>query len=668
MPNDSTYLSLFLRLFDDFSNLVPDYSVAECDADRGTVIKRFRSEGAAFLTKTLPALGKHTDSAFQSGIFEPFSPLKRERGRTTPKFLRSLYKHVFGDNGLILDNPDPVKVGLIRQACFMMYKLESEYSPELETKCIDNFVETDAELADYSASSDSQCRPIIWRARQILNDVFKDFDPRDIIPRPGPGASASGSHKSQRFEPLTIWDQVHQVFPTYEYFYTGTDHLVDRVVAYSQVPRKESPTSKLRMVPKDSRGPRIICMEEQEVMFLQQGLADKMREVISSHHLTRGQVNFFDQTVNQRLATNGSISQLGVTETATLDMKEASDRVSRALVEDLFQDLPILLRALLALSTRGVELPDGLVMRMFKFAPMGSSLCFPIMSIVHFALGVATIEWHTKDPRKAIAKDFYVYGDDLIVNAEHADLLFEVFPKFGLKFNTGKSFVRGPFRESCGVDAFKGMNVTPQRIKKRFFDGRAPQDLLGALDMEGLLYDRGLHATAKYLRSVLEYRNGEFPFVMRGSKVLGWQRSRPTDVEAGMLPHRYNHSYQNGQIKARVFSAKSDCSMVGGWEQLMRFFTGTFRGTQRLDGRFTRYEIAWKWVPHLTLFHWSDDDLDISSADQDFMGSSKPAYGTETLLDTLRLMRLRTKRELLQQENTLEEWDAIPFDWTVELP
>jgi len=604
MPNDSTYQSMFLRLFDDFYNIVPDYSAKERNADCGTVRKRLNQEGMAFLTKTLPQLGKHLDDAFQTGVFKPFNALKRARGRTTPAFMGPLFKKVFGDDGVILVNADPDSVGHIRQACYMMYKLESEYTPELERSTIQDFVSTDGELADYTAATDSSLRPIIWRARRILNSIFKDFDPFDIVPRPGPGASASGSHKSKRYEPLTIFDTVHQVYPTYDYFYTGYDHLVDRVRAYKQAVRKDEPASKLRMVPKDSRGPRIICMEEQEVMFLQQGLADKMRRVISRHPLSKGKVNFTDQTVNQRLAINGSKACPESADViATLDMKEASDRVSRLLVADLFSDLPKLSRALLALSTRKIELPDGTVLDSHKYAPMGSSLCFPVMSIVHFALGVAAISYHTKAPMKAIAKDFYVYGDDIIVLAKHADLLFECFPRFGLKFNQGKSFVRGPFRESCGADAFKGMNVTPQRVKKRFFDGHAPRDILGALDIEQLLYERGYTRTAQYLRTVSDYRSDEpYPFVLSGSMILGWRRNSPQDVDASRLKHRYNRSTQSKDLRARVFETEPDSSMVGGWEQLMRFFTGTLRGSQRLDGRSTRYIIAWRTVPAIALY------------------------------------------------------------------
>ena len=599
MPDDSNYLGLYTRLFDDFVDKVPGYTVKESLADRRVLLKRVRSEGLAFCTVTLPSLGKHLDDAFQVGSFKPFAHLKRASGRTTPRFLGPLFKRVFREDGLLLDNPCPDSVGHIRQACFFLYKLENGYSPELEKKCVDSFVSTDCELGRLDLSS-PPLRPIIWRARRIIEAVFAGLDPSDITPRPGPGASASGSHKSQRYEPLTLFDQVHQVYPYYDYFYSGSMHLLDRVNAYRALPRKRFPHSKLRLVPKDSRGPRIICMEEQEVMFLQQGLADKMRRCIESHPLTRGRVNFTDQTVNQRLATEASIVD-GLASSATLDMKEASDRISRSLVADLFHGLPLMQRALLALSTPATELPDGTVLETNKYAPMGSSLCFPVMSIVHFALGVACIQRDTNISTKALAKDFYVYGDDLIVKSVYADLLFERFPDFGLVFNRGKSFVVGPFRESCGVDAFLGRNVTPQRLKRRFFDDLAPRNIIGALSIEEHLYERGYYSAAKYLRTVLCHRLDELPFVLSGSRVLGWRRSAHRDVEASMLRHRHHRQTQQMECKARVFTTRADCSMVGGWEQLMRFHSGTLRGSQELDGPYSRYEVRWAWVPVIAL-------------------------------------------------------------------
>lgn len=607
MPNESNFITMYMYVLRDIARMVPDYTQYELNLDLSYVRRRVNAEGLSFLVKTMPSLGKEIDLSFETGTFVPHPAFRRERGRTTPVFLRVLFKAVYEDCGTVRSNPCPEAVGHIRQLCYMFYKLEDEYAPELVSKVIDDFVTVDAELANLDLGV-RELRPLIIEAKKIINAVFRGFQPRDIIPRPGPGASASGTPSVLRYEPLVLWDQVHQVFPYYEYFYTGKDHLLDRVHAYRRLPRRPAPSSMLRCVPKDSRGPRIICMEEQEVMFLQQGLADKMRSRIENHPLTKGRVNFTDQTVNQRLAQRASCNDLSCALKATLDMKEASDRVSRELVSVLFEDLTLLKRALLALSTRNIVLPSGEVVNTLKFAPMGSSLCFPVMSIVHYALGMAAIKLHAKRGYTALADSLHVYGDDIIVDTPYAAVLFEQFPKFGLKFNIGKSFTRGPFRESCGFDAFLGKNVAPQRIKKRFFNSADPRLVAAGLDCEGHLFSRGYLYTAEYLRTVLlkSWTNGEpLPFVPHGSGALGWRRT-PEHCDLSLLRSRRNHDLQSREYKVCVMETKSSISFAGCWERLLRSTTGVSR-SQTVAGAHDKHIIRWTWVPESSFLGYTEN-------------------------------------------------------------
>lgn len=618
MPDDSTYLSMLVRAIADAHVSFGD-SPNEDTKDINYVVRRYDSEGIKFLTCTLPLLGKALDASFNSGRLDVPTSFKLDKHTRLPAFLRAFFRRVYSNDGELLPIPNPAAVGHIRQVCFMMYKLEDDYSADTVQRTIDAFCAVDEDLANVDLSSD-ELRPIIIEAKRMLTRLFVDFDPYDILPRPGPGASASGTRKHQRYEMLTHWDQTHQVYPFYEYFYVNRKHLVDRASDYRKAPRRKEPASRMRLVPKDSRGPRIICMEEQEVMFLQQGLADKMRDHIEAHPLTKGCVNFRNQEINRQLAKNASVSAFsGEFRKATLDMKEASDRVSRQLVATLFGGTT-LLRALLALSTRRIVLPCGSERETLKFAPMGSSLCFPVMSLVHFALGRAIIKCTSgkRDNAAILAKCMHVYGDDLIVDVQHVASLFEWFPKFGLKFNEGKSFWQGPFRESCGFDAFLGRNVSPQRIKRRFFDSTTPKDLLSALDLESLLHERGYTMTAEYIRTVVAHRwaeadakmverdkshrpLGALPFVMRGSAALGWRRIHPSECDISSLKSRRNRDEQRKEVRARVVVTEPTVSLAGGWEQLLRQQTGVIRGSDRLSGPFDRYSIAWRWVDRTEL-------------------------------------------------------------------
>lgn len=627
----STYFGMFLRVFDDLCDISPEYSPRDAQKDREVCISRFRSEGLSFLTKTLPSLCKHLETALETGTFIPIASFSVAKGRTTPRFLGSLFKEIFDEKGDLMDTANDKSIGNIRQVCALMYKFEAEYPAHLVDKVIQDFVDVDETLTHCETISREQ-RVLLTIASTWLFRIFSNFDPADVRPRPGPGASASGTHKSKRYEPLVHYSDIHEQYPYYRYFYMGSGHLLDRRTAYMSMPRKVHGMSVLRTVPKDSRGPRIICMEEQEYMFLQQGLGDAMRKHIAQHPLTRGHVNFTDQNVNRDLALKSSISR----EYATLDMKEASDRISKKLVELLFAKLPKLRSCLLALSTPSIKLPSGSVLSAKKFAPMGSSLCFPIMSIVHYALGVAAMHVATGISTKALAKDLYVYGDDLIVRTRHVDSLFKAFPLFGLKFNEGKSFYRGHFRESCGMDAFRGRDVTPQRLKRRFFDGRDPRDILSVTAMHKALYDRGFVRTAAMLRTITDSRFGRFPFVGDCSSYIGWRTQPPLcDAIIGVIHEEkatkherlllsalvndedraqyellgpvWDSDVQDWSISARVMKTESDASMCGGWEQLMRSNLDALTGSARLDGRWTRQSIVYQRGPYHALTSCNSD-------------------------------------------------------------
>jgi hypothetical protein len=262
---------------------------------------------------------------------------------------------------------------------------------------------------------------------------------------------------------------------------------------------KDAPTSRFKFVPKTNKKPRGICIEENEVQWLQQGLRKALVERIENHPITKGMVNFTSQQINGALALDGS--QTG--RWATLDMSSASDRISRRLVSYLFGGNKSLLDMILACSTETIELPEVRGMNFVdelpinKIAPMGSAICFPIMALTHFALIRAILEFSVV-PQDKIT-DVYVYGDDIIVHTECVQAIYDMLPLYGMKFNEEKSFSRSRFRESCGLHAYEGREVTPARFKIARKNLRL-SDVPGILRLEEAFYNRGFRKTAEYLR------------------------------------------------------------------------------------------------------------------------------------------------------------------------
>lgn len=295
-------------------------------------------------------------------------------------------------------------------------------------------------------------------------------------PRHGPGAVAGGERHNEKWKFSTLFMSVHQEWPYYDYIFgvrssfydEGTRSVRSRPLQlaylakqYAAMQRVGSPTARFAVVPKDSRGPRIISIEPKELMYLQQGVARHLMDYIERHPFTRGRVNFENQEINAALALRNSVSR----EFATIDLSDASDRVSVELVKYLFPAR--VTKKLLALRSQQVQLPDGRLLPLRKFAPMGSALCFPIESIVFWALAVGAAWEQYRDFRRA-REAVYVYGDDLIIRDDIAQHVVKVLESVALKVNHSKCFMGPkPFRESCGTDALIGHDVTPQRVRVR---------------------------------------------------------------------------------------------------------------------------------------------------------------------------------------------------------
>lgn len=214
---------------------------------------------------------------------------------------------------------------------------------------------------------------------------------------------------------------------------------------------------------------------------------------------------------------------------ATLDLSEASDRVGNWLVEELFEFFPFLSEALQATRSRSVRLPSGEVMQLRKFASMGSALTFPIEAIVFTAIVIeavlsASSRRITRRNIMLLHDQVRVYGDDIIVPTPYAESVIESLEAFGLKVNRRKSFQNGWFRESCGAEFWKGLDVSIVRSRRAIPQSRRDvQELISLVEMRNQL-----------AKSVFDYKSlieliddhvirllGVFPWVLETSPLLG---------------------------------------------------------------------------------------------------------------------------------------------------
>lgn len=479
------------NLFCDFELQHPHLK-KQITLDKRTLMKRSAKEGISFLTSSLPTLSKALLRGLETGVFLCPQGFRKLKGTELPRFLGGFLKEVFHEDGTIRIVPSPLFIADIQQLCLMFNKIDLPCHPKKVQKVVDNFVDVERELAGLVIEEND----VLNVARSILTESLSGFDPKEILPRHGPGAVATGDKCEEKWVFKRHYKAIHRFYPMYEYYWPSWSSILTQVGAYKSMEVSESGVAKVVLVPKDSRGPRLISMEPLEYQFIQQGLAKSLVNWIETKRsVLRGRVNFVSQETNRNLAEWNSVTR----RYATLDLKEASDRVSLQLVESLFKDLPELLEALKATRTTATLLPNGVTLPLVKFAPMGSALCFPIEALTFFALAEAL-------RRKAcIEGTTYVYGDDLVVPKEVAALIFEEFPKYGIKLNEDKCFIRGFFRESCGMDSFKGNTCTPTRIRKPLPSSRRDSSsIVSAVELSNALFSRGYWRSASYVQQCVE--------------------------------------------------------------------------------------------------------------------------------------------------------------------
>jgi hypothetical protein len=425
--------------------------------------RRATNEGLVFLTQGLPQLGKALDRYHSTKEWMCPPGFDFSGGYPFPMY----YVVEYGKPELITAwqfmgkafdaalKGNPAAVDCVRQLSYVFYKLEVGYEESVIEDFLINFKRVDSDLPDFSDSNNHFIDLLLEGMKKAIARVLCNADPRDITPSHGGGATACRTKNWDKYHKLQYFEKLDNIFPYSDYFFLSPTHLSDELQAL-EAAEIANPTARVCLVPKDSRGPRVISCEPAAMMFIQQGLMRKLYKTIESHPITRGHVNFSDQSINQLMARLGSLSN----ELATIDLKDASDRVSLSLVRRVFPSH--WLEALEACRSENTILPNGEIVKLNKFAPMGSACCFPVEALVFWAC--ADVAIRTISGRSS--RELCVYGDDIIIPSKYAEVVIHSLETIGLLVNRDKCYVDGPFRESCGGDYYLGVDVTPVRFKK----------------------------------------------------------------------------------------------------------------------------------------------------------------------------------------------------------
>lgn len=208
--------------------------------------------------------------------------------------------------------------------------------------------------------------------------------------------------------------------------------------------------NKITMVPKTAMVHRTIAIEPTLNGYLQKGIDLQLR-----NKLKRVGIDLSDQDSNSSLARIGSVE--GSDPLCTIDLSSASDSISLQLCKELLPTAWFDLMEATRSPSYESKWGSG---RYHKFVSMGNGFCFPLETLIFASLAYAVNEVTCGSGDKT----FRVYGDDIVIRQHAALLYIEVLKYLGFNTNPKKTFLFGPFRESCGADYFEGVNVRPYEL------------------------------------------------------------------------------------------------------------------------------------------------------------------------------------------------------------
>lgn len=565
--------------------------------DLTTVLRRVEEEGESFLTITLPTFADGLLKGLEAGKVAPkdfpsfaFSRKKRE-SVGLPRLFRGFLELIFDSgSGQLLECPSVEAISCVRQLALSFNKILLESSPARKQKAMEGYIECEKEVKGHDAARSAwQTSDFARVAHLLFGRVYSELNLRlrhhSLLGAHGPGSTADRLSGNAKWDQQEWTWRLERVFPSSGFLVPNDRHYTWLSRLNFLEPGAERPVRVID-VPKTVKTPRIIAMEPTCMMYAQKALANALIPMLESDKLVSGMIGFEDQTVNRRMASSGSLHG----NLATLDLSEASDRVSNQLVRAMFAWQPRIAEAVDATRSRSADVPGFGVQRLAKFASMGSALTFPIEAMVFLTIVFLAVEREsscllTESAVRRLKGQVRIYGDDIIVPKEYAEAVVLELEAFGLKVNRRKSFWNGKFRESCGGEYYDGADVTIVRFRQLLPDqrrhgseikGKQAQRLISAVSLRNQLYLAGWWRATAWLDEYIS-RVIPFPAVLPSSPVLGrWSF-------LGYQTERTHRTLHSPLVKGYVVSARSPASPLGGTGALMKVFSNPLEAFHNLQ-------------------------------------------------------------------------------------
>lgn len=330
----------------------------------------------------------------------------------------------------------------------VVFKNDVFSESELVAQATDKFKATQIRLASLSELS-PQARDVLFWARGLTHEILGDFTNTELNERCEFGKHAAVGVPYRKATLLAKWETITGSEDDLKWFesdYLGFNRLLDEFLKENYIERETSSELKLTFVPKSFKACRAITPNTTVGSLRSDGLG----KMIASRLRRVGLDITCLQEFHRELAQLGSWDHSLV----TCDQRSASDNITGWLLELLLPKSWY--KELNTGRISLIRLPDGVAVKSETFCTMGVGFTFPLQTLVFYCLAKA-ISLSSFDGEDFVS----CYGDDLIVDARLWPLVRDLFPEFGLEINEDKTFFEGDFRESCGGDFYRGVDVRP---------------------------------------------------------------------------------------------------------------------------------------------------------------------------------------------------------------
>jgi hypothetical protein len=607
----------------DASRLLPDSQLG-LDRDISRLSSLVKTRGLPVFTIDLPALGKWLDQSLAKGAYtRPDLPLRRhfKNGSPVPRLFQGLMLRIFDEAGVLRENPCIDSIAILRQFYLFGKKLTVKCKERYLYESISEFykIEDDLPTADcsweditpISEQKEQQGRHVddslmsynvnglseLERKLRLIDESFtvqgllslcqKEFDNvlgqfktnapisnwdgTEFLPKHGPGSVSDLKKGLHKYNFLHWPAQLELFFPQADFAFANYNYwMEDPLDTTWDTGSGKFGHSRLISVPKTQKGPRLIAAEPVAHQWCQQAVRGYIEKAIRSTEYAKV-INFRDQTQNQEYALAASRTGLAW----TVDLSAASDRLSTRLVERVFRNFPFLLDSLHACRTKYIQQhldkKGPLSIPLKKFSTMGSACTFPVQTLVFACLAVACSVYAGKQPRHKgitkILKSTSVYGDDIIVPEYAGQVLELVLEYLDFKVNQDKTFRNGKFRESCGLDAYDGVEVTPAYIRT-FPTTQRPKSVVSTVDTSNNFFLKGYWECAEEIRAQNGWYNS-IPVVSADSGTFGYVSFSGYKFTTKT---RWNTEYQRREFRTLRIIEESESRATQEAATLLQYF------------------------------------------------------------------------------------------------